>query len=102
LHVLPLPESLLTAEYLSADAEKESMPEKDKIVEGINKMYTIHLKIKDVYKHNLEIIQTLTLITEYKRIFNNKINSITNKLKMRREASDYFADNFETQALEFY
>lgn len=70
------------------------MPEKDKIVEGINKMYTIHLKIKDVYKHNLEIMQTLTLITEYKRIFNNKINSITNKLKMRREANDYFADNF--------
>lgn len=57
-------------------------------------MYTIHLKIKDVYKHNLEIMQTLTLITEYKRIFNNKINSITNKLKMRREANDYFADNF--------
>ncbi len=62
-------------------------------------MYTIHLKIKDVYKHNFEIINTLTLISEYKRIFNNKINSITNKLKMRREASDFYAENFEAQAI---
>lgn len=57
-------------------------------------MYTIHLKIKDIYKHNIEILQTLTLISEYKRIFNNKINSITNKLRTRREARDYFSDNF--------
>lgn len=83
-------------------SEKESIPEKDKIVEGINKMYTIHLKIKDIYKHNLEIIQTLTLISEYKRIFNIKITSIQNKLKARKDQKDYHTDNFEHQAIEFY
>jgi hypothetical protein len=62
-------------------------------------MYTIHLKIKDIYKHNLEIIQTLTLISEYKRIFNNKINSIQAKLKIRKDSKDYFSDNFEKQAI---
>lgn len=63
-------------------------------MEGINKMYTIHLKIKDIYKHNLEIIQTLTLISEYKRIFSIKITSIQNKLKVRKDAKDYHTDHF--------
>ena len=65
-------------------------------------MYTIHVKIKDLYKHNIEIIQTLSLISEYKRIFPNKINSIQAKLKARKDNKDYFSDNFEAQAIEFY
>ncbi len=63
MHILPFLESLRTAQYCAFKVEKESIPEKDKIVEGINKMYTIHLKIKDLYKNNLEISQTLTLIS---------------------------------------
>ena len=57
-------------------------------------MYTIHVKIKELYKHNMEIITTLTLIAEYKRNFNHRINSIIGKLKKRKESKDYFADNF--------
>jgi hypothetical protein len=40
-------------------------------------MYTIHVKIKEIYKQNIEISQTLLLIKDYKTIFNNKIKSIS-------------------------
>lgn len=81
---------------------KELILEKEKIVEGINKMYTIHLKIKDLYKHNTDIINALSLITDYKRIFSNKIDSVQAKSGQARQSQDHFADNFEAQAVEFY
>lgn len=65
-------------------------------------MYTLHLKIKDIYKHNLEIIQTLTLISEYKRIFTLKIASIRAKQAARTRPADPPARLFEQQAIEFY
>jgi len=40
--------------------------EKDKIVEGINKMYTIHLKIKDICKHNIEVC--IDVLRSYMRL----------------------------------
>lgn len=49
-------------------------------MEGINKMYGIHMKIKDTCKHSLDLGQTLELISNYKKIFNSKISSISNKL----------------------
>ncbi|CAM6001579.1 unnamed protein product [Sphagnum balticum] len=74
--------------------------EKEKIVEGINKMYTVHIKIKEIYKHNLDVIRTLTLVAEYKRIFAHKTASI--KAKMRPRRHDDFMANFEAQAVDFY
>jgi hypothetical protein len=47
-------------------------------------MYTIHVKIKDLCKHNGDISQTLELISNYKKIFNARISSITHKLELRR------------------
>lgn len=51
---------------------------------GINKMYSIHVKIKEFYKHDMQTITTLTLISEYKRNFNHRIASIIAKLKKRK------------------
>jgi len=65
-------------------------------------MYTIHVKIKEIYKHNIEIMQALTLITDYKRIFSTKIHSIQNKIKLRKQAREYLTEDFEQQATEFY
>lgn len=76
--------------------------EKDKIVEGINKMYTVHVKVKDIYKHNVDIIHALTLVTDYKRVFHGKINSIRLKMKQRHQLRQHYAANFEAQAIDFY
>jgi hypothetical protein len=62
-------------------------------------MYTIHVKIKDIYKHNLEISQTLLLIKDYKAIFNSKIRSITEKLRVRKDSKEQYTQDFEAQAI---
>lgn len=63
-------------------------------------MYTIHVKIKDTCKHNGDIAQTLELITHYKKIFQARIASISQKMTFRTQPSH--ADHFEAQAIEFY
>ena len=57
-------------------------------------MYTIHVKIKDIYKHNMEISQTLLLIKDYKMIFANKIKSITDKIKSRKNYKELYTHDF--------
>ena len=65
-------------------------------------MYTIHVKIKELYKHNIEVSQTLLLIKDYKFIFNSKIKSIAEKLQARRSSQPHPTHDFESQAVEFY
>jgi hypothetical protein len=81
---------------------KEAKFEKDKIVEGINKMHSVHGKIRDLFKHNIEVIQTLTHIADCKDPILAKISSIQKKLKQHQQKDLQFADNFEKEALEFY
>jgi hypothetical protein len=54
------------------------------------------MKIKEIYKHNSEIIQILGKISDYKRLFTNRIASIDLKIKMRKQSKDFFADKFES------
>ena len=102
MYAIPLAQSLRDHQYEIVYVDKENKYEKDKIVEGINKMYTIHVKIKEIYKHNIEISQTLLLIKDYKNIFQSKIKSITDKMAQRHHNHDSFVPDFETQAIEFY
>ena len=63
-------------------------------------MYTIHVKIKDICKHNGDIAQTLDLISNYKKIFQARINSINYKMSLWKDTAS--AEHFEAQALDFY
>ena len=65
-------------------------------------MYTIHVKIKEIYKQNIEISQTLLLIKDCKAIFNNKIKSISEKISLRKNFKHQTTEDFEAQAMEFY
>ena len=65
-------------------------------------MYTIHVKIKEIYKHNLEISQTLLLIKDYKMIFSNKIKAINEKIALQHTHNQMHIHDFEAQAVDFY
>jgi hypothetical protein len=102
MHLLPLAQPLRHHQYIPPYSDKETKFEKEKIVEGINKMYTIHVKIKEIYKHNIEIYQTLLLIKDYKTILSSKIKSIAEKINRGRDSKEHFTQDFEAQAVEFY
>ena len=73
--------------------------EKKKIVEGINKLFALHSKIKDLYKNRH--FNELKAISHQKKVITTSMNMISEK-SSNLSTKSHHIDSLEKHMIEFY
>ncbi len=73
MYILSLTTSCTTNQYISYNSADQAKFQKEKIVEGINKLYTIESKIKEIFRTNTTVTRILAMVTDNKKLLTAKI-----------------------------